>query len=69
MNTEGCTPTLHCQICGISFVPNRCFSFGGRVCDRDCQQEYEWVKTLMIMGKKYYPDPKRTGDEKGQTDG
>ena len=59
MNIQGGTPTLKCQVCGTDFVPNRCFSFDGKVCDSDCWQEYQWIKTLMIRGKKYYPDPTR----------
>lgn len=59
VNTEGSEPTFYCQICRISFTPNRLFSFDGKVCSRDCNEEYQWVKTLMINGSKYSLDPKK----------
>ncbi len=59
MNTEGSEPRLFCQICGNPFRPNRCFSFDGKVCSRDCNEEYQWVKTLMIIGSKYSLDPRK----------
>ena len=60
MNIEGDTPSFYCQICGIPFVPNNCFGYGGRVCGKECNEEYGWVKTLMILKKKYYMDPRRS---------
>lgn len=59
MNTEGSEPRFFCQICGNPFKPARNFAFGGKVCSRDCHDEYQWVKTLMIMGNKYYIDPRK----------
>ena len=61
MNIEGDTPSFYCQVCGNPFVPNNCFGYGGKVCGRDCNEEYNWIKTLMILKKKYYMDPRKDG--------
>lgn len=43
-----------CCICKAEIM----FSFnyhGVPVCDTKCWDEYQWRKTLFIMGKKYHP--------------
>jgi hypothetical protein len=43
-----------CCICGLEF--NSDFNYcGGYVCSPECKDEYEWRKTLYIMGKEYEP--------------
>jgi hypothetical protein len=42
-----------CCICGRKFMTD--FNYcGGYVCSPECKEEYEWRKTLFILGKDYY---------------
>ena len=49
---------VYCQGCGKKFKTNF-QKFGGRVCSMECSQELGWKRTLSILGKEYYPDPKK----------
>ena len=52
---------VFCQICGEEMETNF-QSWKGRVCGRKCGKELEWRRTLSIMGKEYYPDPRKDED-------
>jgi len=52
---------LICQICGKEFETDF-NSRGGygrekNTCGKICYQEFDWRRTLAILGKPYYPDP------------
>jgi len=46
-----------CNVCGVeqfSYLnPNR--YVGAMLCSPACSQEFEWRRTLAILGKEYYP--------------
>jgi hypothetical protein len=49
--------SIICCICGNEFKTD--FNYcGGYVCCQACKDEYEWRKTLYIMGKDYTPNNK-----------
>lgn len=45
---------VHCNICGKPFE-TQFMPYDGRFCGQECCDEYNWRKTLAIMGKTYYP--------------
>jgi len=48
---------VFCQGCGGKF--ETIFrTYGGKVCSQECFEIIEWKKTLSILGKEYYPNPK-----------
>jgi len=53
------TMELFCQVCGKKFETDF-MAYHARSCSRECYREFEWRKTLSIMGKDYYPDPRLT---------
>lgn len=58
---------LICCICGTKYMAsvNRTWhGFDEATCRAQCFYEKKWRKTLSIMGKPYYPDP-RTYDDAG----
>lgn len=48
-----------CQICGQE--QNKVIGppWDARVCSQKCWREWEWRKTLSIMGSDYTPDPQK----------
>lgn len=52
---------VYCPICREPF--NGMEGYGRidatRCCNKECYQEWEWRKTLAILGKEYYPDPRK----------
>lgn len=47
--------TVKCQICGQDIQWQICTAYDGRVCSALCYLELDWRRTLMILGKDYYP--------------
>ena len=49
--------TVYCNICGAKmFVAiAKSGNFDGRFCSIECLREFEWRKTLSIMGEEYHP--------------
>lgn len=46
---------IKCCICGAEIDGMK--GYGQHfVCDKECKKEFEWRKTLAIMGKQYYPE-------------
>ena len=45
---------VHCNVCGKPFE-TQFRLYDGRFCSQECCDEYNWRKTLSIMGKAYYP--------------
>lgn len=45
---------IKCCICGIEFATDFTYC-GGYVCSPECRKEYEWRKTLFILGEQYKP--------------
>ncbi len=54
---------LFCCICGKKFtctVRNTTKGyFNQAACSRECLDEKDWRYTLSVMGKEYYPDPRK----------
>ena len=48
-----------CMICGEPFMSNYGKGLKSSTCSEECLQEWEWRHTLYVMGKNYYPDPKK----------
>ncbi len=51
---------MYCCICGKQIT----FSFnyqGIPLCDSKCYDEYQWRKTLYIMGEQYHPKQQKEG--------
>lgn len=54
---------VYCNSCGINFSTD--FQrFGGKVCSIECFNEFQWRKTLSMMGKSYYNDPRKEEKKK-----
>lgn len=54
------TPCLtHCPICQGQFDWMYGYGRDNRCCCKECHDEFEWRRTLAILGKPYEPDPKR----------
>lgn len=49
---------VKCCVCGRAMDWMRRYGREGCSCSRACHQEFEWRRTLAILGKAYYPDPK-----------
>lgn len=50
-----------CQVCGKPIEGSH--DYGQRmVCNTDCLLEAEWRATLYILGRDYYPDPRKKSD-------
>jgi len=52
---------VYCPICRSVMDGMRGYGREARCCDRDCYREWEWRRTLAIMGKPYTPQPKDDG--------
>lgn len=53
---------LICCICGVKYkaTVNRTWhGFDQATCGSKCFYEKQWRETLSIMGKEYYPDPRK----------
>jgi len=49
-----------CNTCGIELFVDiaQIGRFDGRFCSMECLKEFEWRKTLSILGKEYLPRKK-----------
>jgi hypothetical protein len=47
-----------CQACGREMNAPLTGRWHNRTCSGRCFYEFEWRRTLSIMGKEYYPDPR-----------
>lgn len=45
---------VHCPICRSEFDGMKAYGRLANCCSKDCCDEWEWRKTLAIMGKAYY---------------
>jgi len=50
---------VYCRTCGKKFKTNFSMFYGGEVCNKECFDELEWKKTLALMGKGYYQNPRK----------
>ena len=49
---------MFCTICGGEYYWNCNFGFSkSRTCSKECNNEWNWIETLSILGKEYYPMP------------
>jgi len=48
---------VHCPICKSEIDGMRGYGREAKCCDKECYEEWEWRKTLAIMGKPYRPKP------------
>jgi hypothetical protein len=53
---------LICCICGKDFLSDF-RTYGGSCCSSSCKEEYEWRKTLYIMGEDYHKKIFISGDK------
>ncbi len=45
---------VHCPICQSEMDGMKAYGRESRCCGKDCHEEWEWRRTLAIMGKKYF---------------
>jgi len=50
---------LKCPVCGHEHDWHRGYGRDIRCCSKDCYAEADWRRCLSILGKPYYPDPRR----------
>jgi hypothetical protein len=52
---------VYCNVCGTKMSTEiaQLGKFDGRFCSMDCLREFEWRRTLSLMGKEYYPKPNK----------
>ena len=50
---------LFCPVCRAEFDWMRGYGRDIRCCDKNCNDEAEWRRTLAIMGKPYYQRPEK----------
>ncbi len=51
---------FYCPVCRQQFDWMRGYGKDIRCCGRECHVEAEWRRTLAILGKEYYHDPRLT---------
>lgn len=49
---------VRCSICGEVMDWMRRYGREGCQCSKRCNDEFEWRRTLAILDKHYYPDPR-----------
>ncbi len=54
---------LYCPVCRREFDWHRGYGRDIRCCGEICHTEAEWRRTLSILEKPYYPDPRKTDDQ------
>lgn len=52
---------VFCNACGTE-ISTDFQHFGGKVCSMECFREFQWRKTLSMLGIEYYPDPRKEED-------
>lgn len=50
---------VHCPICCCEMDGMKAYGRESHCCGPTCHNEWEWRRTLAIMGKPYKPDPRR----------
>ena len=50
---------LYCPVCRSEMDWHKGYGREIRCCGKECHDEAEWRRTLSIMGKEYYPDPRK----------
>ncbi len=55
--------TGRCFVCAADMDWHKRYGRDVPCCGRKCYEEFEWRRTLSILGKDYYPKPVET-DEK-----
>lgn len=50
---------VFCPICRIEMDGMRGYGRTANCCDKECYDEWEWRKTLAILGKQYAPRENR----------
>jgi len=58
---------VHCPICKTEMNGMRGYGREAKCCDQECYQEWEWRKTLAILGKPYKPNPNGIGVFKAES--
>lgn len=53
---------VYCRACGVKILTDFKL-FGGEVCDIKCHDEFEWRRTLSILGLEYKPRPAKNYSE------
>lgn len=48
---------VHCPICRNEMDGMKGYGRNANCCCRQCYEEWEWRKTLAIMGKQYHQKP------------
>jgi len=56
---------VHCPICRCEMDGMKGYGRKANCCGRECYQEWEWRRTLAIMGQPYETDPRRLSTAKG----
>lgn len=56
---EGGNPFVLCCICSQPFTLKNQYGRDGCACSKECYREFDWRRTLSIMGKLYRIDPER----------
>lgn len=52
---------VYCSICRGVMDWQRRYGREACCCSRECYREFEWRRTLSVMGRAYYQDPSRGG--------
>ena len=55
---------VYCPICKWEMDWMRGYGRECRCCSKECHTEFEWRRTLAIMGKPYEPQPERVAAAK-----
>ncbi len=50
-----------CPICGGLMDWMKRYGRECGCCGSECYREFEWRRTLAVIGKDYYPDPRKSG--------
>lgn len=50
---------VFCSICRTEMNWMTRYGREGTCCDKECHDEFEWRRTLAILGKPYYRDPRK----------
>jgi hypothetical protein len=54
---------LFCPVCKAEFDWMKKYGREIGCCGKACHDEAEWRYTLAIMGKEYYPDPRKKDEQ------
>jgi hypothetical protein len=54
---------VYCPICRLEMDGMKSYGRESHCCSMECNQEWEWRKTLAILHREYYPNPHRIDHE------